>query len=172
VTERLCVRLDKTWEKYIRRRRVPPAEIYSSISQVLHVAYVDEIERLSTGAGSAFGGREIGGVGVLSDPWFERLAESRGETVLELRFQMRGLETITTAAQPTSNGRGPLKGFWYSFGFRVPSALALRRVTQLPIRCTFVISPGESVHETHLHSICPTQPTATPVGIDISDPPL
>ena len=55
----------KTKGIYIRCRGVPLAEVYSSISKDLHVAYVDGIASSSLGSTPAFGGLEAGEVAVL-----------------------------------------------------------------------------------------------------------
>ena len=50
---------------YIRRSRVPLPEIYSSIPEALHIAYVDETE---VEVVSALGGVEVGWIAVLPGP--------------------------------------------------------------------------------------------------------
>ena len=102
----------KTRDMYIRRRRVPLAEVYYSISRNLSTGWTSEAGELGVGVTLACGGVEVGGVVILPAPcglegWlgFERNGRGAG-------FQMRGLETIST---PRRNSRDPdssLKRLW------------------------------------------------------------
>jgi len=116
------VTVRKTRDMYIRRRRVPLAKVYYSISRNFSTGWTSEAGELGVGVtlacggvevgGVEVGGVEVGGVVVLPAPcslegWlsFERNGRGAG-------FQMRGLETIST---PRRNGRGPessLKRLW------------------------------------------------------------
>ena len=53
---------------HIRRRRVPPAENYSSISENFHTTYVDETEESSIKVAQVYGRVEAGEIAVLPDP--------------------------------------------------------------------------------------------------------
>ena len=53
---------------YIRRRRVPLVEVYSSISENLRIAHADETEQLSVEVIPAPGGVVVDGTVVLPDP--------------------------------------------------------------------------------------------------------
>jgi hypothetical protein len=97
---------------HIHRRRVPLAEIYSSISASLHVTYTDENEELGAEMAPARGGAEVAGVAAFPDPNIRRIGRVLSKTALAPRLQMRGLETISAAQH---NGRGPdssLKRHW------------------------------------------------------------
>jgi hypothetical protein len=88
----------------IHRRRVPLAEIYSSISANLRVAYADETEELGVEMAPAQGGVEVVGIAAFPDPEIRRIGRALSKTALAPRLQMRGLETISAAQH---NGRGP-----------------------------------------------------------------
>ena len=97
---------------HIHRRRVPSAEIYSSISANLHVAYADENEELGVEMVPARGGAEVAGIAVFPDPEIRRIGRVLSKTASAPQLQMRGLETISAARH---NGRGPdssLKRHW------------------------------------------------------------
>jgi hypothetical protein len=97
---------------HIHRRRVPLAEIYSSISANLHVAYADENEELGVEMVPAWGGAEVAGIAAFPDPEIRSIGWVLSKTALAPRLQMRGLEAISAAQH---NGRGPdssLKRHW------------------------------------------------------------
>jgi hypothetical protein len=97
---------------HIHRRRVPLAEIYSSISANLHVVYADENEDLGVEMVPAWGGAEVAGIAAFPDPEIRSIGRVLSKTTLAPRLQMRGLETISAAQH---NGRGPdssLKRYW------------------------------------------------------------
>ena len=58
----------KTRGLNIRRRRVPLAEIYCSISENFHIVYTNKTGELSVGMTPACGGVEVGGVVTLPAP--------------------------------------------------------------------------------------------------------
>jgi hypothetical protein len=92
------VTVGKTRNIYIRLSRAPLAEVYSSMSEALRKAQTDEIESSSIKMTPALRGLEVDGVAVLPSPGnLERrpVLERNGRTAS--RFQMRGLETISTA---------------------------------------------------------------------------
>jgi hypothetical protein len=113
------VTVHKTRDIYIRRRRVPLAELYCSIYEDSHIAYMRETGASSIEAASVGGGVEVGGIAVLpvpcsSEGWlaFERNGRAP-------RFQIRGLGTISTSRH---NGQGPdsfLKRLWIFVWMRV-----------------------------------------------------
>jgi hypothetical protein len=97
---------------HIHRRRVPSAEIYSSISANFHVTYTDENEELGVEMVPAQGGVEVAGIAAFPDPEIRRIDRALSKTALAPRLQMRGLEAISAAQH---NGRGPdssLKRHW------------------------------------------------------------
>ena len=97
---------------HIHRRRVPLAEIYSSISANLHVVYADENEESGIEMVPAQGGAEVAGIAAFPDPEIHSIGWVLGKTALALRLQMHGLETISAAQH---NGWGPdssLKRHW------------------------------------------------------------
>ena len=77
----------------IHRRRVPLAEIYSSVSANSHVAYIDENEESGVEVVPAQGGVGIAGIAALPDIEIRRTDRVSSKTALAPRSQMRGLET-------------------------------------------------------------------------------
>ena len=65
------VTVPRTRDLNIRRRRVPLAEIYCSISENFHIVYTDKTGELSVGVTPACGGVEVGGVATPPAPNLE-----------------------------------------------------------------------------------------------------
>jgi len=98
------VTVPRTRDIYIRRRRVPLAEVYCSVSENFPLVWTNENRELSVEAIPACGTAEVGEFATLPalrsfGGWlgFERKGQGAG-------FQMRGLEIIST---PRRNTRGP-----------------------------------------------------------------
>jgi hypothetical protein len=89
---------------YIRRRRVPLAEIYCLIFENFHIAYTNRSGESSIKARSVCGAVEVGGVAVLPALISRRVDWLSSETAEAPCFQMRGLEIISESRH---NGRGP-----------------------------------------------------------------
>jgi hypothetical protein len=98
------VTVPKTRDMYIRRRRVPLAEIYCLIFENFHIAYTNRSGESSIKARSVCGAIEVGGVAVLPALISRRVDWLSSETAEALCFQMRGLEIISGSRH---NGRGP-----------------------------------------------------------------
>ena len=75
----------------IRRRRVPLAEIYCSISENLYIVYMNKAGGSSVGVTPACGGVEVGGEVTLSTPrslegWLGFERNGRGAVTPDMRF--------------------------------------------------------------------------------------
>jgi len=108
------VTVPRTRDIYIRRRRVPLAEVCCSVSENLPLVWTNENRELSVEVIPACGTAEVGYFATLPalrsfGGWLGFKRKGRGAG-----FQMRGLEIIST---PRRNGRVltvPLKGYQYS----------------------------------------------------------
>ena len=114
---------------------MPIAEIYSSISGALHVAWTDGTGSSSIVTMWAPKGIVVGWIAVLPDSRSSNGWPFSSETGLSPSFQMRGLETISPTRQ---SGRGPdsslirvFTRFW-----------ALRIVTQWSVYVLMVCAIG------------------------------
>ena len=102
----------KTKDIYIRRRRVPLAEVCCSVSQNFRIVYANEIGQSSVEVVLACGGVGVGGVATLPAAVARKIGRASNEKVRAPWSQMRGLKTIS---MPRRNGRGPdsyLKRLW------------------------------------------------------------
>ena len=89
---------------HICRRRVPLAEVYSSISKNFRIACTNETGQSSIEATRTHSRVEEDKINPLPDPVTWRVGRCSSEMALAPRHQMRGLETISTTRH---NGRGP-----------------------------------------------------------------
>jgi len=99
------VTVPRTRDIYIRRRRVPLAEVHFSIPENFPMVWTNETGESGVEVTSVCGGVEVGGFAILPAPrnlesWLGFERNGRGA-----EFQMRGLETIFTTV-------GVLKRLW------------------------------------------------------------
>ena len=65
---------------HIHRRRVSPAEVYSSISENFRIVYTNETEQSSLEMISAYGGVEVGEIVTLPEPETWKVGRLSSET--------------------------------------------------------------------------------------------
>jgi hypothetical protein len=102
----------KTRGIYIRRRRVPLAEVYCLIFENFHIAYTNGTGVSSLKASSACSEVQVDGVAVISSLISQRVGWVSSQTAEAPCFQRRGFEVISVLRR---NGRGPdssLKRVW------------------------------------------------------------
>ena len=81
----------KTRDTYIRRRRVPLAEFYSSIYENFRVVYTNETGESNVEVAPACGGVEVGGIAILpapcsSESWLSFKRNGRSVVIPDVRF--------------------------------------------------------------------------------------
>ena len=106
------VTIHNTRYYHICRRRVPLAEVYSSISKNFRIACTNETGQSGIEATRVHSRVEEDKLNPLPDPITWRVGRCSSEMALAPRLQMRGLETISTTRR---DGRGPdssLKRHW------------------------------------------------------------